>query len=519
MGSGASSAIEGASAEEVKKAVGDLPEADRAKLVEALKAVTGEVDAIIALSKGMPLGHDLTVAAEHDEYMKIANDLYKKDLGLLRQVEQVVSEKQLESFKYSTRFHIALKNAISKKLFEALPAIHCTVVFALYKENNRILPKGDVEGESHKNGEDFIRRKHAQMTWLFENKKDSSWSLLGVDDGCPLDSAGLMKGIYEKEGYNNVVVHTLKEGILQGKTKGLDTEKLKSEAWTEDDKLVKASQKAGAILYGLELACEETAKDVCKDKKHIIVYTDSDLSTDLALCGLNFDTIINGKVDCSVSQRFGQPYAVNCGKLMTAEDGGGIAPGMPTESMVHLSLRHKLRMNLLPPLAKITDTNCGHKALTPETAALTVSKVKDYKGSFDIDWLMCVGICSKAAGREPIATTAIPWVNSVGESNFWGGGGGGDEDAAAKKLKSCTSWHGIFAKMIEMYGWHKEDLEKLGLITDEQKAYVEWVTAMDVQQYMKLSDAILEKLAGKEVNMPEPTIMNMSLDDLKKLAA
>merc|ERR1719482_2310152 len=164
---------------------------------------------------GMPMGHDLTMASEHERYMKLATLFYAKDLDKLREIEKEVSSTQADAFKYPTMFHIALKNAISKKLFEKLPAIHCTVVFALYKENNRILPKGDEEGKSHKNGEDFIRRKHAQMTWLFENKKDSSWSLLGVDDGCPLDSAGLMKGIYEKEGYSNVVVHTLKEGIQQ----------------------------------------------------------------------------------------------------------------------------------------------------------------------------------------------------------------------------------------------------------------------------------------------------------------
>ena len=73
--------------------------------------------------------------------------------------------------------------------------------------------------------------------------------------------------------------------------------------------------------------------------------------------------------------------------------------------------------------------------------------------------------------------------------------------------------------MAEMYGWHKEELEKLGLVTDESKAYVEWVSAMDVNQYMKLSDAILASLEGKEVNMPEESIMKMSLDDMKKMAA
>merc|ERR1719183_1455142 len=123
----------------------------------------------------------------------------------LREIEKQVSEQMPDTFRFSTRFHIALKNAISKKLLQGMPPIHCTVVFALYKEFNRILPKGAEKkaGECDPNGEDFIRRKHKQMSWLFENKKDSSWTLLGVDDGCPLDSAGLMQKIYEGEKYDN----------------------------------------------------------------------------------------------------------------------------------------------------------------------------------------------------------------------------------------------------------------------------------------------------------------------------
>merc|ERR1711937_1132016 len=161
--------------------------------------------------------------------------------------------------------------------------------------------------------------------------------------------------------------------------------------WNPDDLLVKSSQKAGAILLSMHLAAKEDAKG----KKHIIVYTDSDLSTDLCLCGLNFKTLFDG-ANCSVSQRFGQPYAVNCGKLLAA---GGIGAGMPRESMVHLSLRHKLRMNLLPPLAPIIDTNCGHKAIRSEALDNVLEMVREYKASSDMDFLMCVGTNSTKAGR------------------------------------------------------------------------------------------------------------------------
>merc|ERR1712007_76350 len=232
--------------------------------------------------------------------------------------------------------------------------------------------------------------------------------------------------------------------------------------------------------------------------------------------GHNFKTIFEG-ANCSVSQRFGQPYAVNCGKLLAS---GGIGAGMPRESMVHLSLRHKLRMNLLPPLAPIIDTNCGHKAITANTAQETLKRVRDYKGSFDMDWLMSVGICGRNGGNpEPINVTAIPWVNSVAESNFWGGGGGAVEDATAAKLKSAESWFKIFGAMTTMHQWHKDDLRAGGLLTAESQAYVEWVSSLDVRKYMRLTDGILNLLRGKEVTMPEPTIMDMDLNTLKRLSS
>merc|ERR1719238_1780785 len=185
-----------------------------------------------------------------------------------------------------------------------------------------------------------------------------------------------------------------------------------------------------------------------------------------------------------LSQRFGQPFAVNCSKLLTDEEGGGIGSGLARDSIVHLTLRHKLRQNLLPPLTLIIDTNCGHKAISGEAAMDAVSMVKDYKGPFDMDWLVCVGIASKKSGREPIGVTAIPWVASVGESNFWSAGGAPEDDPCAK----VRPWFKIFAAITQMNGWHQE----------------------------KLADKILEKLGdGELTQMPDPTIMAMSLDELK----
>jgi len=467
------------------------------------------------LADGFPVGHDLTLDSEHDAYMKVATTLYNHlSMAELKEVDDFISLNMKDTMKYSVLLHIAVKDAISKKLMDDLPPLHCTCVFALYHEQNRMVKKGDnVPGESHPNGENFIRRKHAQMSWLFENRKDCSWTLLGADDGCDKDSAGLMEKIVKEEGYTNVTAHRLNEAVKAGSCPVLDNAKLKSVAWKDSDLLVKASQKGGAIIFGMYQASKEAP--LAKGKKHIIVYTDSDLSTDLALCGLNFKTIFDG-ADVSVSQRFGQANAVNASTKLAS---GGVGPGLAQDSIVHLSLRHKLRMNLLPPLSPIIDTNCGHKAITNDASIKVLAKVQDYKGSFDMDWLMCAGNEGKARGNSaPINVTAIPWVASVAESNFWGGGGG-NEDAAAAKLKSYTSWFKIFATMCTMNDWHKEGLQKTGSLTADCAAYKAWVQSLDVHTYMKLVDNIMAKLGKKELAMPEPQIMSMSLADLKKLAA
>jgi len=56
-------------------------------------------------------------------------------------------------------------------------------------------------------------------------------------------------------------------------------------------------------------------------------------------------------------------------------------------------------------------------------------------------------------------------------------------------------------------------------MTDDCKAYVEWVKGLQVEDYKKLTDNILAKLGdGELVDMPNPTILGMSLDDLKAAA-
>eukprot|EP01084_Bolivina_argentea_P074294 134795_1 len=60
-----------------------------------------------------------------------------------------------------------------------------TAIVPMWGEQNRMQSK-----ETHKNGEDFIRRKVNQLNWLYDGIDSAvmDWNLIFVDDGCPHNS-------------------------------------------------------------------------------------------------------------------------------------------------------------------------------------------------------------------------------------------------------------------------------------------------------------------------------------------
>ena len=86
---------------------------------------------------------------------------------------------------------LALKIAKSKLLASKITEpLKISVVFAVYKEHNRILKNSE-----HPHGEDFLSRKVKQLQWLFENQPFVSWELIIVDDGCPEGSGNIAQEI------------------------------------------------------------------------------------------------------------------------------------------------------------------------------------------------------------------------------------------------------------------------------------------------------------------------------------
>lgn len=317
---------------------------------------------------------DLTDKSQNQEIELLSNRLYSESESLydLRNLE-----KETIKFKnkYTLLLHTAVKIAISKKILSELKhKYHFTVVFAVYKENNRILTK-----EEHPNGEDFLIRKINQLENLTGEFKNITWDMLVVDDGCPENSGKIAEDILKKRySGNNVEVLYLQDAIDKKLevVKGLKT--------TDD------SRKGGAIEYGMWFASEKNIEN------HIIIYTDADLSTNLGQIALLAEPIINKGKNVAIASRRKDTSVVL--KEGTRNNRGKL--------FIYLWKRMICRLNY------ITDTQCGFKAFKAEIVKKIILHNFEKKFAFDIELL----IKTDKFYRESIESIPIVWIDSEAES-------------------------------------------------------------------------------------------------------
>ncbi|MEZ4850763.1 MAG: hypothetical protein R3B93_19540 [Bacteroidia bacterium] len=271
---------------------------------------------------------------------------------------------------------LALKIARSKLIVKNIKEeTKVSIVFAVYKENNRILTS-----EEHEHGEDFLRQKAAQLSDLFDEYPHLSWELVIVDDGCPEGSGKIAREIAAKEGLEDRVrVLFLEEAIAEG----LEV--------TAPMTSTKDSMKGGAITYGMWDAATHSQHD-----NHIIVFTDADLSTHLGQVGLLMDSIINeGKNVCVASRREGNSVVIKKG---SRNDRG--------------KLFIYLWKHMVPNLSYIIDTQCGFKAFKKETVLHIVNDMIEKKFAFDIELLLK----SELQQTDSIEKVGVAWIDSEAAS-------------------------------------------------------------------------------------------------------
>eukprot|EP00931_Biecheleriopsis_adriatica_P084216 TRINITY_DN5796_c0_g1_i1.p1 TRINITY_DN5796_c0_g1~~TRINITY_DN5796_c0_g1_i1.p1 ORF type:complete len:529 (-),score=116.76 TRINITY_DN5796_c0_g1_i1:164-1750(-) len=364
----------------------------------------------------------------------------------------------------------AIGAAESKMMLRKTGPHHMQCIFAMYGEQNRIRSK-----DEHENGQNLLVNKVKQLEWLFTGEEGKTWEIVAVDDGCPKGSKNLAKGIAEKHGLQNVTIldvcEAYKERIPFFMERGLDEK-------------AKKSRKGGAILYGLYY-CAKSKAFYPPEKPRLVMYTDSDLSTDMALCGMLSYGILNQGCSMSIGARYGQAET-----FLVKPPDHGAAPHPQSHfeqpNMMKIVLRHYVRVRLLPMLEGIYDTQCAFKCFKAEDLMSIINDVKSMGADFDMELLLCALLNYQKSGVDKSKQKYVfgtLFTEDFAESNFMGAAGG-DPDAPYK------TYSGMMSALV---GMHKRYIDQNSAEAATAKDLVAFCDGMSWQTYKKMHDKLNQR--------------------------
>lgn len=343
---------------------------------------------ISKLSQNLPDEIDLTDSSQDNLIFEAATALLNKysSISVLQNLDRLLTSRPNS---YKNAMLLVSKLALSKMFVKQIDyPLHISLVLAMFNEHNRIRPKSSA----NPNGENFVRRKMKQMKWLL---KDSpvSFNMILVDDGCPNKSGKIAREIVENEGYKNVKVLYLEDGI---KRKSPVIKELKS---TSD------SRKGGSVQYGMWQALEDYSE---VDSPHIVVFTDADMAAPVNEIGLLLEKL-DDKTMVTIASRY------DPGSIYRGPGGeNGRIQGLSVFDRRMIGLRGLVFSKLFPQTGHIKDTQCGLKAFNAKLLRQILLKTKIRTFSFDIELF----VLASAAGSA-IAFAPIYWQESFAESSFW----------------------------------------------------------------------------------------------------
>jgi hypothetical protein len=293
-----------------------------------------------------------------------------------------------------------------RRLSELTGPIHLTVVWAMYGETGRMVPRAE-----HPHGEDFVRAKVRQLDWLTSGLPAVTWSIIACDDGCPdrPPSADLMTDIaaaegYPREGHRSVRVLRLAEVIASDVSISPAFDRL-----TSTDQ----SRKGGSILAALATAVEADPTRANGGGRHVACYTDADLSANLAQLGSLAAPVVAGD---AVAGALGQRYGID-GAVLVKADGPVTEPrstGDKPDKIIIL-FRHFVRASLIPPLAHVLDTQAGFKAFDGAALGPAIKQMESFNETFDVELLIHL---AQLYGPQALAVEPIVFTEDFAATNF-----------------------------------------------------------------------------------------------------
>lgn len=353
--------------------------------MSSIESVVGQRDGLLevidnrildAVPRGAPSELDLANPGHLDTVRSVAESM---ELVTESPAELLAADQRIGADpEVPVLARVALKLATSRLLFREIgPPTHVSVVFAVYKEHTRILTSRE-----HPAGEDFVRQKLRQLRWLFESAPQHSWDLTVVDDGCPEGSGGLVQAVlddFSRPG-EEVRVLFLEDAIAE------------SLPILRDLESTAQSRKGGSIRLGLWNAAR-MPRDA---SKHVVLFTDADLSTHLGQVGLLVSPLMEAGRQAAVgSRREPSSVVVKAG-----------VRNVRGKLFVYLWKR------LIPQLGGIIDTQCGFKAFDARQLASWIGSTRESGFSFDVELLLRVQLGhSGSLTKVPIA-----WIDSEAAS-------------------------------------------------------------------------------------------------------
>merc|ERR1712070_211877 len=438
---------------------------------EKAKAPKASPEALMAvklLNAATPKCRDLTNDEETETVLKLADQILASKIDI--EVWKSLTYGGKKKAPASPVVVSAVGAAESKILMRKCPPHHLTCMGAMYGEKNRIKTK-----EEHENGQNFMVNKLKQLDWLFKGQKNKSYDVVAVDDGCPDKSGELAKAVIEKHDLKNVTLMDVRDAF-----------KNKDEFFIERglDEAAKKSRKGGAILHGLR---EVAKKPAVEGKPNLVMYTDSDLSTDMALCGLLSFGVL--KAGCSVSS--GARYG-SAGTFLVKPPNGGASPHPQSHyeqpNMMKIVLRHYVRVRLLPMLQGVYDTQCAFKCFKREDLMEITKDVQSLQADFDMELLLCSLLYYRGKGVKQAKLSYVGgtlFTEDFAESNFMA-----TADDPDKPYKT-------YATMMQgLAGMHERLVENKSLSEDEAKAAVDllaFVKTLTWEKYKKMHDKLNER--------------------------
>jgi len=345
-----------------------------------------------------------------------------------------------------------------RRLAELTGPVHLTVVWAMYGETGRMVPRAE-----HPHGEDFVRAKVRQLDWLTGGLPGVTWSIIACDDGCPdrPSSADLMTSIaaaegYPTEGHRSVTVLRLAEVIGGGTSISPAFDRLTS---TEQ------SRKGGSILAGLATAIRADPTRANGAGRHVVCYTDADLSANLAQLGSLAAPVVTGD---DVAGALGQRYGID-GAVLVRADGPVTEPhstGDKPDKIIIL-FRHFVRALLIPALAHVLDTQAGFKAFDGTALGPVIGQMASFNETFDVELLVHL---AQDCGPRSLAVEPIVFT----------------EDFAATKFPSVEPGPRHLAMVHQVVDLYDRLVAPVAPVTGEAADLLALVRTLDLDDYVTL---------------------------------